>query len=150
MFPNTCCYCKNEKTAILPYYEQSGGLFSKKNTTVIDNIPHCDLHAREKRAKLIVSVAKWNDTVIQLSLTGVNSQFLVQTLKLNTQGDVVPPWMAFPDYNTVTSRWRQGEGEFWWNNAWRPFWDLLPPPEKQRYLTDHPAPDEWKERLNAN
>ena len=80
LFPNTCCYCESEKTIELFYYEQSGGIFNKSITTVIENIPHCDLHAQDKRAKLIVSVAKWSDTAIQLSLNGaitliVNSDF---------------------------------------------------------------------------
>ena len=71
----------------------------------------------------MASVERWSGDAVCIGLIGLNRPFLEDARELNRQGDVFPPWRAFPDfpdYSPYTSGWRQGSGEYRWNSAWAP------------------------------
>jgi hypothetical protein len=68
---------------------------------------------------------------------------------LDAQGDLAPPWEAFPNYERYTIGWRMGRGEdwlcFWWV-----FLESLGPDRDGRlaYLRRHaPAPCCWSDNV---
>jgi len=52
---------------------------------------------------MIILATYFTENAIQFSLTGVHFDFLSHTIDLNTKGNVVPSWLAYPDYSAITS-----------------------------------------------
>lgn len=84
-----------------------------------------------------------------ITLIGMNADFLTETFDLNQKGDVIPPWQAFPKYPWGSINWREGDGEFWWENVWQAFWKGLSKTEKQDYLDRQNSPREWQLYLRS-
>lgn len=148
-FPQKCCICGEASSILLPNIKSKKIFFLRQSDTLIKSVPHCAEHGLTK-CQLIVSVIKFSDKTIQISLTGTNLDFLLETKKMNKKGDVFPPWEAFPDYEVASSAWRQGIGEYWWNTEWAPFWNSLTSAVLQEYLTKTVAPLKWIEYLTSD
>jgi hypothetical protein len=134
-FAGACCVCREPATRYLPTVEAHGLLFPKLRPGALATcVPHCDAHATQDHALLLVSVDRWNEAATHVAIVGLNRAFIEEARDLNRQGDPFPPWRAFPDYSPETSGWRQGTGEYWWHSAWRPFWSKLTSAERQEYL----------------
>jgi hypothetical protein len=146
-FPDRCCICKNQKSELLPCYKKSISFLFNKQQLIINSVPHCREHSQQNHCQLIVSIAHWTDSVIQISLTSTNLEFIIETKKLNHPGCVIPPWVAFPEYDIYTGGWRQGNGEYWWHNVWLPFWSNMSTSERQSYLKQYSASKDWLEYL---
>ena len=125
LFPPKCCVCLDSFVKYLPSRGESGWLGLFRKGPVVERIPHCDTHGGGREAKLLVLLKPWNEWVLHASLIGLDERFLVEAKTLNQQGDMPPPWRAFPGYSPETSGWRQGNGEYWMLHAWRPFWQGL-------------------------
>jgi hypothetical protein len=52
----------------------------------------------------------------------------------------LPPWAAYPLYNSVTTGWRQGNGEQYWID-WHDWYAALPQDRKAAYRERFPEPD---------
>jgi hypothetical protein len=68
---------------------------------------------------------------------------------LDPQGDLVPPWERFPEYEHFTIGWRMGIGEDWMG-LWSVFLEQLEPDFETRlsYLKRHPpAPVTWADAV---
>lgn len=68
---------------------------------------------------------------------------------LDANGDIVPPWAQYPDYECGTIGWRMGSGEDWLT-YWHLFLDTLDPAFDVRlaYLKRHPpAPVSWADAV---
>lgn len=147
-FPARCCVCMEPATRYLPTARAHGLFFPKLRPGALTAcVPHCDAHATQHHALLLVSVERWSGDAIGIGMVGLNRAFLEETRELNRQGEVFPPWRAFPDYSPYTSGWRQGSGEYWWNSAWAPFWSQLNADARRRYLERWDAPPDWVDRL---
>jgi hypothetical protein len=146
-FPDECCVCSEPAVNDLPTKEASGFLGRWKRTSTALRVPHCSEHGREKEARLLVQVTPWGAGAHQVTLTGLNPRFLEETAALNSEGDVVPPWKAFPEYGPESGGWRQSSGEIWMNEVWSPFWSALPKEVREEYLARWQASAEWRDRL---
>jgi hypothetical protein len=144
-WPQTCCSC-GRAAEVARDVEDKGGLWRRK--TAIKSVPHCRPHAGGGEARLVVIVEQWTAAVTRILLTGEDLGFLRETLRLNQTGDAFPPWVAFPEYDSLTMAWREGEGQHWLDKVWRPFWDRLTAAERDDYLNRWNAPAEWRERLS--
>lgn len=142
-WPASCCVCENAAEKYLPYTESKTGLPWKRANLLLDGVPHCRQHGQAKQAELVVSSHEWGDAV-RLLLVGRNASFLHEVEDLNKNGDVVPPWLAFPDLGPESSGWRQGDGEAWFNSVWEPFFHDLSNEKKERYLNYYCAPEVWR------
>lgn len=70
---------------------------------------------------------------------------------LNENGDLVPPWAQFPDYERYAIGWRMGAGEDWMG-LWHVFLQTLPDSDASRvaYLKRHPpAPASWADVVDS-
>lgn len=70
---------------------------------------------------------------------------------LDENGDLIPPWAQFPDYERYTIGWRMGAGEDWMS-LWHVFLQTLPQNKTARidYLKRHaPAPMSWADVVNS-
>jgi hypothetical protein len=58
----------------------------------------------------------------------------------------LPPWAAFPLYNSVTIGWRMGDGEQYWLD-WTDWFRKLRPDRRAAYRRRFPAPncDGWED-----
>lgn len=147
-FPSRCCVCMEPATTYLPTATAHGLVFPKlRPGPLAACVPHCDAHAMQGHALLLVSVERWNDAVTRVGMVGLERTFIEEAHELNRRGDAFPPWRAFPTYSPETSGWRQGTGEYWWNAAWTPFWSRLSAADKQRYIERWNAPLDWVDRL---
>ncbi|MEM8734045.1 MAG: hypothetical protein AAGG44_07480 [Planctomycetota bacterium] len=54
---------------------------------------------------------------------------------------LLPLWAAFPYQSRVSSLWRQGPGEVYYDK-WRTWFVALPSEEQERYMNRYPAPDD--------
>ncbi len=148
LFPPKCCVCLNSAVKSLPSRGDVGWLGLFRKGPAVGGIPHCDEHGRGAEANLLVLLRPWSEWVIHVSLIGLNEVFLANAKTLNQQGDMPPPWRAFPAYNPETSGWRQGNGEHWLLYAWSPFWKGLSLEEREHYLQRWDAPLDWKSFWN--
>lgn len=61
---------------------------------------------------------------------------------------MLPPWRRWPGTEPDWSGWRQGRSEHWLLRDWLPFWRALDAPARERFLAEHPPPDEaWRDAL---
>jgi len=148
--PEKCCFCGRQSEVYLDVEESDGILRGWRKRTVLKNAPHCRGHAGQGQAKLVVIVDAWTRNLTRITLIGLNPDFLLAAAQLNQQGDVFPPWEAFPGYGPYTMGWREGNGEYWLRKVWGPFWDNLSQSGKEEYLNRWNAPDEWRERFSAD
>jgi len=150
VFPSLCCVCGGAGGIhTVSYCKHRHFLRSLKSRECQQQIPYCKDHNNTGPAELIVSVNRLTGAAIKASLVGLDHFFLKETKALNQQGDPVPPWLAFPDYNPPSGGWRQGDGEEWMHQVWQPFWRMLPPYERSRYLSEHRCPIQWEKWLRA-
>lgn len=63
--------------------------------------------------------------------------FIVQPSE--SDGELLPLWLAFPAYDSVTSGWRQGSGELY-KYKWHDWWRTLPDLKKEQYKLKFPEP----------
>ena len=144
-FPKQCCVCLEPSQRFLAAYDYN--LLGWQNpTSIIESIPHCHHHSEDNQAKLLITVNAWNEATTMITIIGMNREFLIATLNLNQIGDVFPPWQAFPEYDSFSGGWRQGNGEYWMLNVWLPYWEQLSTAEKQDYINKWNAPNNWKEQ----
>lgn len=69
---------------------------------------------------------------------------------LDAQGDLAPPWQAYPTYERYSMGWRMGAGEDWMG-LWHVFLEQLSPDFETRlaYLRRHPAaPVSWADAVH--
>lgn len=144
-FPKQCCACSAPSQRFLAVYGYNW-LGWRNQTSIIENIPHCYHHSEDNQAKLLVTVNTQNEATTMITLIGINKEFLIETLSLNQIDDVFPPWLAFPEYDSFSGGWRQGDGEYWMLNVWLPYWEPLSETEKKHYLQKWKAPDDWKQK----
>ena len=52
----------------------------------------------------------------------------------------LPPWAAYPLFNSVTIGWRMGSGEWYWID-WHNWYAALPEDRKAAYRSRFPEPD---------
>ncbi|RKH01076.1 hypothetical protein D7X32_21485 [Corallococcus carmarthensis] len=146
-FPQECCVCLRPVQRFLTVHAPPGWLGFLRREQILEGVPHCEEHGRQDEAQLLVQVNVWSEWVCQFSLIGLNAEFLSKTRQLNQTGDMVPPWKAFPGYESTSSGWRQGNGEYWLVHVWSSFWRSLPPAERQQYTQRWEAPSEWRSWL---
>ncbi|WP_439890557.1 hypothetical protein ACS7SF_15270 [Ralstonia sp. 25C] len=60
-----------------------------------------------------------------------------------------PPWITFPQLQPgeLALHVQQGIAETWFDQEWRPYWALLTPEQKKRYLDDWQASPEWRDAI---
>jgi hypothetical protein len=147
-FPERCCVCDQPATVFLPL-TGSASLFRRRKGGLLGHIrvPHCQDHGTGETSKLIMQIGDWGPGAKRVTLDGPSRSFLAETAALNSQGDCVPPWRAFPDYGPESGGWRQGNGELWMSDAWSPFWSGLSDAGRVDYLARWGASPEWRERL---
>ena len=65
--------------------------------------------------------------------------------------DVPPPWHVFPEITPedVSAHMRQGQAELYFDQAWRPFWSALTPPQRGEYLNRWNATAAWREAMSV-
>jgi hypothetical protein len=146
-FPDECCVCGAPAANHLPSREPSGFLGRWKRTSTNLRVPHCSEHGREKEARLLIQTTPWGPGALLVTLLGLNPRFIEKTASLNSEGDPVPPWRAFPGYGPESGGWRQGNGEVWMNEVWSPFWSALPKREREEFLARWQASSEWRDRV---
>lgn len=150
-FPPTCCVCESPATNRLPTCVL-GGLAARWRRATRPGplgvcVPHCATHADSRCARLLVRRHGWSRETTALSFVGWNGHFLSAIADINRRGEVFPPWMAFSTMSAESSGWRQGNGEYWWRQAWEPFWGGMDRAAALDYLARWNAPDEWRARL---
>ncbi len=61
-----------------------------------------------------------------------------------------PPWTTFPeiDPDELPAYLKQGLTEWWFDEAWRPFWNPLSMAQREQYLDYWQAPEKWRENLH--
>lgn len=143
-FPPGCCVCLEEASQYRPAYAKPAWLGLRGKERILERVPHCEPHGSEEEARLIAVVDCWGAVVCRVSLIGLNGAFLAETAKHNQVGEVPPPWQAFPEYGPASSGWRQGNGEYWMGQVWRPFWTSLPETGRAQYLNRWSAPADWR------
>ncbi|WP_455203892.1 hypothetical protein [Kaarinaea lacus] len=147
-FPENCCVCAKPAETYLDSYVKKTWVGAKPQPCVV-NIPHCAAHGEKEHALLVTLCDKYSKSVMRLTLIGVNKEFLLQTMEQNSQGDAVPPWRAFPELESVSSGWRQGDSQFWLHRYFLPFWEKLNLSEKSAYLDRWQADELWREQIDA-
>lgn len=65
----------------------------------------------------------------------------------NNFNEVYPPWITFMGYKAGYIGWRMGDGEDWWHNVFRIFWQALSCEEKCSYVDKWNADESWREHL---
>ncbi|MDY6993187.1 MAG: hypothetical protein SVR94_11365 [Pseudomonadota bacterium] len=144
-FPNKCCVCLTQAQYFLGCYEHTGFWRLGRRNLIVDAVPHCAVHGQQRHSQLIAHHYTLRvETVIMITLIGLNAEFLIETFDLNQTGDVIPPWQAFPEYPLGSVHWRQGAGEFWWDNVWQSFWKQQGESARHTYLNRHCAPQTWR------
>jgi hypothetical protein len=131
LFPPICCVCAAPAEIEIA---EAGS-----------RIPHCREHGAG-RASLMIESGAAAPKAMWITLTGRNDEFLQQAAKANSDGDMVPPWEAFPQYDSYSGFWKQG-GEFWIAQAFAPFWKALNDGQKAAYIEKWQASPEWREWL---
>jgi len=58
-----------------------------------------------------------------------------------SEGTMIPLWLAYPGYSSVTSGWRQGEGENY-RRCWSSWYEALSDEQKASYQERFEAPDD--------
>lgn len=147
-FPSSCCVCAKPAASQLASYVKKSWLGEQPKPCVV-NVPHCTNHADKKHARLVALCDQYSDAVARITLIGENKDFLLQTLEHNNQGDAVPPWHAFPELESVSSGWRQGDSQFWLQQYFLPFWKKLNQSEKSAYLDRWQADELWRKQIEA-
>jgi hypothetical protein len=146
-FPKTCCVCGQPATVSLPLTGSTSLFRRQKGGSGHIRVPHCQDHGTGKASNVNVQIGDWGPGAKRVTLAGPSRNFLAETAALNSQGDCVPPWRAFPEYGPESGGWRQGNGELWMSDAWSPFWAGLSEAGRQDYLARWEASPEWRERL---
>lgn len=150
-FPSKCCVCLKTAQIFLPCYEYTHLWHFSKRRVLLQNVPHCFVHGKEQQAKLIATIHPLNTKATTVvTLTGLEKDFLLETLQLNQMGDVFPPWEAFPEYMLYSENWKSNEGKYWMNKVWWPFWRALSKKEKKDYLDRYDPPIEWRIYLTCH
>lgn len=54
-----------------------------------------------------------------------------------------PPWVSFPDIDPDGLGGMQGDLSFWWDWMWLPFWNGMDKIQKNKYLVQNFAPENW-------
>ncbi|HTS25874.1 MAG TPA: hypothetical protein VMH81_08360 [Bryobacteraceae bacterium] len=145
-FPAACCVCAREPSVWLASEPVQGSFPEGPREIQVAGIPHCPEHGSSGHARLLVEGGGMSDRVVWLSLTGTDPRFLTETRDLNQDGEVPPPWVAFPGQDSTSGFWKQS-GEPWMATVFRPFWRALDSAGKTRYLQKWSAPQEWREWL---
>lgn len=141
LFPSRCCICMESAHHLLPAYNTRWLGF--RGGHALAWVPHCESHGNRDEACLLVRIDSWNEFVCRFMLIGLNEAFLRETARLNEIGAVPAPWQAFAGYSPHTGGWRQGNGEYWMQRVWRPYWSHLSVQERADYLARWPPPPEW-------
>ena len=76
------------------------------------------------------------ESILWLSSCSIHS-FVLEPNEIH--GELLPLWLAFPDFNSVTSFWRQGSGEPY-KYKWHDWWRTLSDNKKQKYRLKFPEP----------
>jgi hypothetical protein len=132
-FPAICCVCGMPAT----------------NERQVDevSVPYCSEHSSGP-SRLMIEVGSYGRAPWVL-LTGLHEGFLQQTVQMNKEGDILPPWEVFPQYDSETGFWKQG-GQFWIDELFGPFWNGLNNAQRTAYLQKWRASIDWRERLALN
>ena len=65
----------------------------------------------------------------------------LEFLPFDPNSFLLPPWAAFPGQSRISSLWRQGSGEAYWNR-WYDGYVSLPDHKKREYEVTYPPPDD--------
>lgn len=63
------------------------------------------------------------------------------------EGNLAPPWIAHPEWPCGDIAWRKGAGEDHYDRWLAEVWERLDEEDRERYLDDTRAPEEWREAL---
>lgn len=141
--PTSCCVCDEPSKVELPCI-QSGSWWQRSKLMLVD-VPHCETHATGSNARLIALPIAIGQQIVALRIIAQSQAFLAQIESFARQGAPPPPWEIFPGYPRDSSGWRQGDGEFWWNEIWAPYWNPLSKAQREAYLTNFPPPEDWQD-----
>ncbi len=146
--PVQCCICGSVATQELPLVCTSLLDRLKRFTGLQCDyfIPHCDAHGSNRGATFLLQIEYLSTKYAILNCCGLNREFLEGICQLYPQGDMYPPWEAFP-LALPGIGWSQGLNEAWWPDAWVPFWNKLTQSEQDDYLARWDAPPDWEEAL---
>ena len=72
--------------------------------------------------------------------------FSEQTVKLEANAEIEPPWIAFP-VSLALYGWDGGETERWKLEIWLPFWKKLSKSEQENYLEKWQPSEQWRETV---
>ena len=62
----------------------------------------------------------------------------------NGEGQMKPPWQAYPTYSRYSLGWRMGVGEDYWVQFWDWFSCALSDEQRAAFIADYPEPDGWE------
>lgn len=141
-FPERCVGCGAPAEEHLSLFRAR---VLRRDLTLLERVPHCHRHAAIGPL-LSFEVSTLGEERLW-ELVAPHAHVLAETLALNTGGDRLPPWRAFPALSPESSGWRQGSGEQWLDLAWRPYWSKLGPGARAAYVRRWPAPPEWESAL---
>lgn len=145
-FPARCTLCERAPERFSSLY-RSRGLLRTAEPVLMSCIPQCAEHAAFGPLLWFGVTILGRD--VAWELVGARPAFLVSTAELNAATERMPPWLAFPEYGPDAGGWRQGAGEFWRNTCWAPYWAALDPGARHAYLQRWPAPEGWRQALEA-
>lgn len=149
-YPDFCCGCgaAAEVRITVPLFDGHLPIWKQLLQGPVDapQVPHCRECAHSD-GQLILQNTQIGPcpATSEVHLLCGSRRFLDETAKLLSVGDVFPPWVTFPSYNSVAGGWRQGNGEFWLNAVWIPFWNSLTFQEQIAYVGRWNASPEWRE-----
>jgi hypothetical protein len=108
------------------------------------------VEVRTKRAWWCFSVAEYTLRVetgdgeaMAVIRSSTRSVFVFEYAPTDSRKFMLPPWAAYPQYDSVTTGWRQGGGELYMNR-WYTFYRSLATDEQTTYKTCYAPPDDGR------
>lgn len=149
LFPSMCCVCGAAPAVYLAPAQLKGWFQRVVPGPLVACVPHCHAHAQYESARVIVQLYPTHAPFWHVLIVGFHAEFLQRTCELNVKGEPRPPWLTFPGSIPESAAWRQGEGERYFLQVWKPFWNTLGIADRRIFLDRWQAPVHWRSWLDS-